>query len=77
VLEICLRIEEVRTSSLRYTFWIFVEGDPTRTLLAHGSFGIIHVELDPAAHQIRKTPVHDDLRAKLAAVMGTSASAAT
>lgn len=75
VLEICLRIEEVRTSSLRYTFWIFVEGDPTRTLLAHGSFGIIHVELDPAAHQIRKTPVHDDLRAKLGAVMGTSASA--
>jgi len=75
VLEICLRVEEVRTSSLRYTFWIFVDGDPTRTLLAHGSFGIIHVELDPAAHQIRKTPVHDDLRAKLAAVMGTPASA--
>jgi YbgC/YbaW family acyl-CoA thioester hydrolase len=75
VLEICLRIEEVRTSSLRYTFWIFVDGDPTRTLLAHGSFGIIHVELDSAAHQIRKTPVHDDLRAKLAAVMAPPASA--
>jgi acyl-CoA thioester hydrolase len=73
VLEICLRVEEIRTSSLRYTFWIFVEGDPTRTLLAHGSFGIIHVELDPTAHQIRKTPVPATVRTKLEAAMATPA----
>jgi acyl-CoA thioesterase FadM len=73
VLEICLRIDEVRTSSLRYSFWIFAEADPSRAVIAHGTFGIIHVELDTAAHQIRKTPVHDDLRAKLATVMAAPA----
>ncbi len=73
MLEICLRIDEVRTSSLRYSFWIFAEADPSRAVIAHGTFGIVHVELDTAAHQIRKTPVHDDLRAKLAAVMAAPA----
>src|SRR5688572_4305862 len=29
-LEICLRIEEIRTSSLRYGFWVFDADDTTR-----------------------------------------------
>lgn len=62
VLEVCLRIEELRTSSLRYGFWIFANEREGRTLLAHGSCSTIHVALDPAAHQIRKAPIPADLR---------------
>src|SRR5687767_8848104 len=33
-LEVGLRIQEIRTSSLRYDFWITVADDPARALLA-------------------------------------------
>lgn len=68
-LEVRLRIEEIRTSSLRYGFWIFPAEDAARPLLAHGSFAIIHVELDTATHEIRKAPIPAALRAKLEAAL--------
>jgi YbgC/YbaW family acyl-CoA thioester hydrolase len=71
-LEVGLRIEEIRTSSLRYSFWIFPAEEPTRPLLATGSFSIIHVELDTATHTIRKSPIPPTLKAKLEAVMNTA-----
>jgi acyl-CoA thioester hydrolase len=61
-LETCLRIEELRTSSLRYSFWIFGADDPNRLLVASGTCSIIHVELDTQAHDIRKTPIPAALR---------------
>ena len=64
-LEIGLRIDEIRTSSLRYTFWILVADEPERTLLATGSFSIIHVDLDTRAHAIRKAPIPPALREQL------------
>jgi len=71
-LEIGLRIEELRTSSLRYSFWIFGADETDRPLLATGSFSIIHVELNAGAHAIRKTPIPAGLRASLEAVVGPS-----
>jgi YbgC/YbaW family acyl-CoA thioester hydrolase len=73
-LEICLRIEEIRTSSLRYGFWIFVADDPARTLVATGSFSIIHVEIDTHAHGIRKAPIPGALRAKLESTIASTAA---
>jgi acyl-CoA thioester hydrolase len=64
-LEVCLRIEELRTSSLRYTFSIFTLDAAERSLAATGSCSIIHVELDTKAHQIRKSPIPAGLRHKL------------
>jgi acyl-CoA thioester hydrolase len=64
-LEICLRIDEIRTSSLRYGFWIFTAEEADRPLLATGVCSIIHVELDTHAHQIRKAPIPADLRQQL------------
>ena len=64
-LEVCLRIEEIRTSSLRYAFWIFVADDPERSLLAAGSCSIIHVHIDTTAHAIRKSAIPAGLRQKL------------
>ncbi|MEO5960056.1 MAG: thioesterase family protein [Opitutaceae bacterium] len=68
-LEVCLRLEEIRTSSLRYSFWIFIADDPTRALLATGSFSIIHVEIDTAKHGIRKAPIPAALKQKLEALI--------
>jgi acyl-CoA thioester hydrolase len=68
-LEVCLRIEELRTTSLRYSFAIFSADAPERPLLATGTFGIIHVELDTATHDLRKAPIPAALRAKLEAAM--------
>lgn len=68
-LEVGLRIEEVRTSSLRYSFSIFVADDPKHTLLAAGTFSIIHVELDTTAREIRKAPIPPDLKQKLETIM--------
>lgn len=63
-LEVCLRIDEVRTSSLRYGFWIFsTAAEPV--LLATGACSIIHVALDTHAHQIRKAPIPEDLRLRI------------
>jgi YbgC/YbaW family acyl-CoA thioester hydrolase len=70
-LEICLRIEELRTSSLRYGFWIFVAEDPSRTLLATGSCSIIHVELDLKAHAMRKAPIPAPLRRQFETVLAS------
>jgi acyl-CoA thioesterase FadM len=67
-LDVSLRIEELRTSSLRYGFWIFIADDPQRTLVATGSCSIIHVELDMKAHAIRKAPIPLPLREKLEAL---------
>jgi acyl-CoA thioester hydrolase len=72
-LEVCLRIEEIRTSSLRYGFWIFVADDPGRALVAAGSFSIIHVEIDHAPHGIRKSPISPALRQKLEGLMAAPA----
>jgi YbgC/YbaW family acyl-CoA thioester hydrolase len=68
-LEICLRIEELRNTTLRYGFWIFGADDPARTLLATGSCSIIHVEIDTTAHAIRKAPIPAALREGLERAM--------
>ena len=70
VLEVCLRLEEIRTSSLRYAFSIFV-ANAERVLVATGSCSIIHVELDMKAHQIRKSPIPAPVRLKLEQVVGS------
>lgn len=71
-LEVCLRLEELRTTSLRYSFAIFSAEAADRSPLATGSFGIIHVELDTATREIRKAPISSGLRAKLEAAMSTA-----
>jgi acyl-CoA thioester hydrolase len=67
-LEICLRLEEIRSSSLNYSFWFFGEA-ATRPLLASGTCAIIHVEINDATHEIKKTPIPAALRTKLEAAM--------
>lgn len=64
-LEVCLRVEEIRTNSLRYAFSIFVLDAPEASPVATGSCSIVHVELDSSAHEIRKTPIPAGLREKL------------
>lgn len=66
-LEVCLRLDEIRTTSLSYSFWIFPADEPERTLLAAGAFTIIHVAIDSNPRAIRKTPIPAALRAKLEA----------
>jgi YbgC/YbaW family acyl-CoA thioester hydrolase len=73
-LEVCLRIEELRTSSLRYGFWIFTADDPQRPLVATGSCSIIHVELDSKTHSIRKAPIPAALRHQFERVLGSAPS---
>jgi acyl-CoA thioester hydrolase len=68
-LEVCLRIEELRTTSLRYGFWIFLADGPERPLVATGAFSIVHVELDVHARTLRKAPIPSDLRARLEALV--------
>ncbi len=68
-LEIGLRIEEIRSSSLRYQFWILSTDDGLRSLLASGAFTIIHVAIDTDSRTIQKAPIPADLRAKLEAAM--------
>ena len=67
--EVCLRIEEIRNSSLRYSFAMFLADDPTRALLADGSFSIIHVDIDTSARSLRKAPIPPVLRERLTALM--------
>jgi acyl-CoA thioester hydrolase len=64
-LEVCLRIDEIRTSSLRYSFSIFALDAPEPSPVATGSCSIVHVELDTTAHEIRKAPIPAGLREKL------------
>jgi YbgC/YbaW family acyl-CoA thioester hydrolase len=67
-LEICLRLEEIRSSSLNYSFWFFGDG-ADRPLLAHGTCAIIHVEINDATCEIKKTPIPADLRTRLEALL--------
>jgi acyl-CoA thioester hydrolase len=64
-LEICLHLEEIRTSSLRYTFWIFADGEKRQSPLATGTCAIVHVALDTATREIRKAPIPTALRHQL------------
>jgi YbgC/YbaW family acyl-CoA thioester hydrolase len=64
-LAICLRIQEMRTNSLTYGFWIFGPAAGPRALLATGTCAIIHVAIDAPARQLRKTPIPADLRRAL------------
>ena len=68
-LEICLRVEELRTSSVRYGFWVFSADAADRAIVAAGAFAIIHVELDAQTREIRKTPIPAALREKLEVAM--------
>ena len=70
-LEICLRIAELRTSSLTYQFWISGADEPRRSPSATGSCSIIHVALDTHAHQMRKAPIPADLRHAFERAMAT------
>ncbi len=72
-LEICLRLEDLRSSSLSYSFWIFGEG-AARPLLAHGTCATIHVTIDDASHEIKKTPIPAPLRTKLEALLSAPKS---
>jgi acyl-CoA thioester hydrolase len=67
-LEVCLRVDEIGSSSVRYSFWIFAD-EPERPLLAVGAFSIIHVEIDTATHAIRKSPIPVELKQKLEATI--------
>jgi len=73
VLEICLRIEEIRSSALRYGYWIFGPEAADQSLLASGSCTIIHVALDTKAQKICKAPVPAELRRKLEQAMAAEA----
>ena len=68
-LEICLRVEELRTSSVRYGFWVFSADATDRAIVAVGTFTIIHVELDAQTREIRKAPIPAALREKLEVAM--------
>jgi len=70
-LEVCLRIEDIRSSSLRYGFWIFAGDVRERPLLAVGSCAIIHVELDSKTRGMQKAPIPDALRQQLDSVMAS------
>jgi acyl-CoA thioester hydrolase len=73
-LEIGLRIEEIRTTSLRYGFWI-LGTEAGRPLLASGSFSIIHVEIGDHGRDIRKAPIPPALRQQLERVAAGIGSA--
>jgi len=68
-LEIALRLEELRTTSLRYSFEITCVDDPARGVLATGRFAIIHVSLDTATRTLTKSPIPPALRAKLESLL--------
>ncbi len=71
-LEVRLRIDEIRTTSLSYGFWIFPADDPHGALIANGTCSIIHVDLDTKAHQIRKAPIPAALKTKLEHVVAAA-----
>jgi acyl-CoA thioester hydrolase len=78
-LEIGLRLLELRTTSLRYGFWIFSldpAADPASrskpsagSLLVDGTFAIIHVALTPSPPFLQKTPIPAALRERLASFL--------
>jgi YbgC/YbaW family acyl-CoA thioester hydrolase len=65
LLNVCIRIEEVRNTTLRYGFWIFDDEGTESGLVAVGQLTIIHVGLDPSSGKIRKVPIPDDLKEQL------------
>jgi acyl-CoA thioester hydrolase len=71
-IEIGLRLEELRTSSLRYSFWILGADTAERPVLAAGTFTIIHVAIDTPTQQIRKAPIPAGLRAKLESALAAT-----
>jgi len=71
-LEVRLRIDEIRTTSLSYGFWIFPADEPDGALIANGTCSIIHVDLDTKAHQIRKAPIPAALKTKLEHVVAAA-----
>lgn len=86
-LEIGLRLLELRTTSLRYGFWIFSfdpAADPAspaslsarsaRSLLVDGTFAIIHVALTPSPPFLQKAPIPADLRTRLASFLPSVSS---
>lgn len=73
-LEIGLRIEEIRNSTLRYSFAIWAADDAFRSPLATGTCAIIHVVLDARGHDVRKSPIPPELRQRLEGVMAAAHS---
>jgi acyl-CoA thioester hydrolase len=73
-LEVCLRLEEIRTSSLTYSFWIFLAGEADPAPIAHGTCATIHVAIAPHGGGISKSPIPPELRAKLDAAMKAPAA---
>ena len=63
LLDVRLNIEEVRNTTVRYSFHIF-NSDP-EVLVASGEMTIIHVALDSKLGRIQKAPIPDDVRALL------------
>jgi acyl-CoA thioester hydrolase len=75
-METCLHVDEIRTSSLRYSFWIFNADQPGESPVAGGACSIIHVELDTKTHAIRKAPIPAALRHRLEGAVAASRSTA-
>ena len=69
-LDIGLRIQEMRTTSLVYRFAVLHAA--TRATLADGTFAIVHVAIDTTAATVHKTPIPPALREKLAALLASS-----
>lgn len=64
-LQVCLHLDEIRTSSLRYGFWIFDDAEKRQSPIATGSCAIVHVALDTTTREIRKAPIPEALRHQL------------
>jgi YbgC/YbaW family acyl-CoA thioester hydrolase len=62
---VALRVQEIRTHSLTYGFWIFGPSSGPTAPVASGRCAIVHVSLDTATREIRKAPVPTALRAAL------------
>lgn len=72
MLETSLRIEEIRSSSMRYHFWIFGEGEPKDSPIAAGEFTIVYAALDTETGQIRKASIPENCRSRLQAVVAST-----
>ena len=64
VLDIRLNIEEVKNTTIRYSFYVF-NTDPD-VLVASGEVTIIHVALDSNSGRMQKSPISDELRELIA-----------
>ena len=75
-LDIGLRVESLRTTSLTYRFWVFAAAPPERPLCASGTFAIVHVTFDAATRTVQKSPIPAELRTKLESLIATGIAAA-